>query len=408
VLNGLNVAFGAEYRVENYEIFAGEEGSYRNYGIIDTIIGGRVTKFDKLGRRAGAQGFPGFQPSNIVDEFRSNLGTYVDVELDVTDQWLVTAAGRYETYSDFGTTVNGKFATRFKVNDQLAFRGSASTGFRAPSLAQIYFNTTFTDVVSGNIIDKLIAKNNSPLTRRLGIPALKEETATNASIGFTASPFENFTATVDGYYVKIKDRIVLTGSFDQGDPDIGAELVALNIGAAQFFTNALDTRTLGLDVILTYAKSFDEHNFRFSYAGNFNNMKLDSVKTSPKLAGKKDIYFGRREQHFLRASAPPAKNSFAVDYNYDRFSANLRFTHFGRIALIDFIDTEDVYEAKVTTDLSVAYDLTNNLTLVLGAANLLDAYPTLQDTETETGGNFDAVQMGFSGRLMFAKLNVRM
>lgn len=408
VLHGLNVAFGAEYRIENYTIFAGEEGSYRNYGLIDTVINGRVVKVDTLGRPGGSQGFPGFQPADVTDEFRSNFGAYADVELDVSDRWLIAVAGRYETYSDFGQTVNGKLATRIKVSDELALRASASTGFRAPSLAQIFFNSTFTDVVSGVPIDKIIARNNSPITRRLGIPPLKEETATNASIGFTATPFEGFTATVDGYYVKIKDRIVLTGAFDQSDPDIGAELVALNVGAAQFFTNALDTKTLGLDVILTYARSFDEHQLRFSYAGNFNRMTLGDIKTSPKLAGKKDIYFGRREQRFLLESAPPAKNAISVDYTLRRFNANVRFTHFGRVTLIDWLDTEDVYLAKVTTDVSLSYDLTDHVTLVAGAANLFDVYPTLQDTETESGGNFDAVQMGFSGRLVFARLNFRL
>lgn len=408
VLRGLNVAFGAEYRVENYTIFAGEEASYRNYGIIDTVVNGRVTKVDTLGRAGGSQGFPGFQPANITDEFRSNLGTYLDLELDVTDQFLLAAAARFETYSDFGRTLNGKLATRIKVNDQLSLRGSVSTGFRAPSLAQIFFNSTFTDVISGVPIDKIIAKNNSPITRTLGIPPLKEETATNASVGFTATPVEGLTATVDGYYVKIKDRIVLTGAFDQSDPDIGAELAALNVGAAQFFTNALDTKTLGLDIILTYAKTFDEHQVRFAYAGNFNKMTLGDIKTSPKLAGKKDIYFGRREQHFLLASAPPAKNSVTVEYTHNRLGAGLRLTHFGRVTLIDFLDTEDVYLAKVTTDVNISYDLTQQLTLVLGAANVFDVYPTLQDTETESGGNFDAVQMGFSGRLLFARLNVRL
>jgi iron complex outermembrane receptor protein len=409
VLQGLNVALGMEYRIENYQIFAGEDASWKNYGVIDTVINNKVTAFDALGRPGGAQGFPGFRPENALDEFRSNLGAYADVELDVTDQWLIAAAARYETYSDFGNTLNGKIATRFRVNDALALRASASTGFRAPSLAQIYFNSTFTDVAGGKIIDKLIAKNNSPITRRLGIPALKQETATNAAVGFTLTPLKGLTATVDGYYVKINDRIVLTGAFDQSDPDIGADLVALNVGAAQFFTNALDTKTLGVDAILTYAMNFDAHQLRLSYAGNFNRMTLGAVKTSPKLAGKQDTYFGDREQHFLIASAPPAKNSLTVDYGYEQFHANLRFTHFGRVSLIDWLGTEDVYTAKVTTDFSLAYDLTNNLTLVAGAANVFDVYPTQQeDTETETGGLWDAVQMGFSGRFYFARLNVRM
>lgn len=404
-MSGVNVALGVEYRIEKYEIFAGEEGSYRNYGVIDTVINGRVVKYDVLGRAGGSQGFPGFSPTDVVDESRTNLGSYVDIEADITRQWMVTGAARFEHYSDFGNTINTKLASRFKASDLFALRGSVSSGFRAPSLAQIYFNSTFTDFVSGVPVDKLIAKNNSPITRTLGIPSLKEETARNGSLGFTATPFEGFTATVDGYYVEIKDRIVLTGAFDQSDPDIGADLVALNVGAAQFFTNAIDTRTRGIDVVLSYVRDFDGNRFRFSYAGNFNEMNLGEITTSAKLKGKEDIYFGRREQYFLLASAPPRKMTLTVDYDRERFHATARATNFGTVTLIDWLDTEDNYQAATTADVSLGYDVTNSISLILGAANVFDTYPTEQDTETETGGNWDAVQMGFSGRFMFARLS---
>lgn len=402
-LNGFNLAFGTEYRIENYEIFAGEEASWKNYGVIDSVINGKVRQVDVLGRAGGSQGFPGFRPENELDESRTNIGAYVDAELDITNKWMIGAAARFENYSDFGKTFNAKFNTLIKINNDLALRGSVSTGFRAPSLAQIYFNSTFTDFVSGVAIDKIIAKNNSSITRALGIPALKEETAVNASLGFTATPFENFTATVDGYYADVKDRIVLTGAFEDTDADIGAELQALNVGAAQFFTNALDTKTTGLDVILSYDNSFNEHLLKITFAGNFNNMELGDIKTSPKLKGKEETYFGKREQYFLLASAPKTKMTLSVDHVINKFRTSLRFVYFGEIRLIDWLDTEDVYEAKMTTDLSFAYNFTDNLTIILGGANIFDVYPSEQDTETETGGLWDAVQMGFSGRFIYSK-----
>lgn len=404
ILKGMNIAFGVEYRIDNYSIFDGEEGSWKNYGVIDTVIDGKVVQYDALGRPGGSQGFPGFRPENELNEYRTNIGGYADIELDLNDFWMIEGAGRYEYYSDFGSTINGKFSTRFKVTDNFAIRGSIGSGFRAPSLAQIYFNSTFTDFVSGVPVDKLIAKNNSPITRALGIPSLKEETALTGSLGFTAQLFEGFTATVDGYYVKINDRVVLTGAFEDTDPDIGAELQALQVGAAQFFTNAIDTKTLGLDVILTYNHSFNGHNIRLSYAGNFNDMELGDIYTSSKLAGKEDIYFGKREQNFLLASAPKSKMNLSLDYGIDRFHSSVQVTYFGKIVLIDWTDEEDVYEAKVTTDLSLGYDITQNLSILIGGANIFDVYPTTQDTETETGGLWDAVQMGFSGRFYFAKL----
>ena len=403
---GTNVAFGFEYRIENYEIFAGEEGSWRNYGIIDTVINGVVTPVDKLGRPGGSQGFPGFQPSNELDEYRTNLAAYVDVEADFTDKFMMAAAVRFEDYSDFGSTINGKLATRLEVAKGFAIRGSVSSGFRAPSLAQIYFNSTFTDFVGGVPIDKIIAKNNSPITRALGIPRLKEESAVNGSIGFTAN-VGDFTATVDGYYVDIDDRIVLTGAFEDTDPDIGADLQALNVGAAQFFTNAIDTKTKGVDVILNWSKIIGESRVRATLAGNFNDMELGDIKTSAKLKGKEDIYFGSREQKFLLASAPDSKVSLTLDYKINKLNTNLRFTRFGEVVLEDWLGTDDVYEAKIVTDLTLGYELSPNLSLRLGAANLFNVYPTQQDTETETGGLWDAVQMGFSGAFYFTKLGFR-
>jgi len=406
LLQGANIAFGIEHRVDNYEIFAGEEGSWRNYGIVDTIINGRPVQVDLLGRPAGSQGFPGFQPANELNEYRTNLGAYADAEFDLTDRFMVAAAVRFENYSDFGATLNGKLAARLAVTDAVALRASVSSGFRAPSLAQIYYNSTFTDFVSGVPTEKIIARNNSPITRALGIPALQEEKALNASLGLTAR-FGDFTATIDGYYVDIQDRIVLTGAFEDTDPDIGQELQRLNVAAAQFFTNALDTRTSGLDVVLSWAKAFNDNRLRLSFAGNFNRMELGDINTSAKLQGKEDIYFGSREQLFLLASAPESKLNLTMDYRRGKFNANLRFVRFGEVTLEDFLGTLDVYEARITTDLTLGLDLSSRMSLNVGAANLFNVYPTQQDTETETGGLWDAVQMGFGGSFYFAKLNFR-
>jgi iron complex outermembrane receptor protein len=374
--------------------------------LIDSIVNGRVLQFDVLGRAAGSQGFPGFQPSNELNESRSNIGAYVDAEFDFTDRFMIGAAVRYENYSDFGNTLNAKLSTRLELTDNVAIRGSLSTGFRAPSLAQIYYNTTFTDFVSGVAIDKLIAKNNSPITRTLGIPELKQETAFNVSAGFTAN-FSNFTATVDGYYVDIKDRIVLTGAFEDTDPDIGADLQLLGVSAAQFFTNALSTTTTGLDVILTYSALLGNNRLRLALVGNFNDIELGEINVAEKLKGKEDIYFSRREQLFLLASAPPSKIALTTDYRIGKFNANLRLTRFGEIVTEDFLGTEDVYKPRIVTDLTLGLQLNKNLMLNFGAANLFNVYPTQQDTETETGGLWDAVQMGFAGSFYFAKLGFR-
>ncbi|UII32687.1 TonB-dependent receptor [Fulvivirga ulvae] len=404
MLAGSNIAFGAEYRVENYQIFAGEEASWKNYGIIDTVINNMVVPWDALQRPGGSQGFPGFRPDNEVDEFRTNIAGYIDFEVDFTSRFMLATAVRGERYSDFGTTINGKLASRFALSDRFAIRGSVSTGFRAPSLAQIYFNSVFTDFVSGVAVDKIIAQNNSPITRALGIPPLKQERALNFSAGFTAEPVSRLTLTVDGYFVDIQDRIVLTGAFEDTDPEIGSELQALNVGAAQFFTNAVDTRTTGVDIIVQYSTRMGRGDLKATMAANFNDMSIEDIKTNQKLAGKEDIYFGEREQYFLLASAPDSKINLTLDYTIDKFNINLRLVRFDEVILIDWLGTKDVYEAKISTDLALGYKFTDNIRLIVGGSNILDELPTRQDTETETGGLWDPVQMGFNGAFYFAKL----
>lgn len=423
IMSGLNIALGAEFRTERYNIFAGEEGSWRNYGVIDSVINGLVTQVDVAGLAAGSQGFPGFQPSNELDVYRSNIGAYIDAELDLSERFMVAAAIRGENYSDFGKTLNYKLASRYEVTENVALRGSFSTGFRAPSLAQVYFNTTFTDFVGGTPVDKIIAPNNSPLTRALGIDPLKEEEATNMSFGFTAK-HGAFSTTVDFYSVDIKDRVVLTGAFEDTDDAIGAELQALNVGAAQFFANAIDTRTKGVDVVISYAEMFGNHRLGVSLAANFNGMELGDVHTSEKLAGKEDIYFGDREKTFLLASAPNSKMNLTLDYKYEKFKAMLRFVTFDKLELLnwdfyfedvlaegdegyeDYIDlVTDNYDRKITTDLNLSYDINNKLTINVGGTNIFNVYPTAQHpVATETGGIWDSVQMGFAGAFYYSKL----
>jgi iron complex outermembrane receptor protein len=422
IAHGLNVAFGAEHRIETYQIMAGEEASYKTYGqqifSIDTTFtdGGQVASIDTTLRPGGAQGFPGFQPGNEVKESRSNFGAYADLELDVTKDLTVDAAGRFEQYSDFGNTLNGKLAARYKIFDYLSVRGSVSSGFRAPSLAQLYFNTTFTDIVAGQAIDKIISKNNSPITRELGIPPLKQEVSTNAGLGFTAK-VKSFTLTVDYYNVTVKDRIVLTGAFYDYDDLIGQELKNLNIGAAQFFTNAVNTTSNGVDAILAYSTSLSKRQtLRLSLAANFNDMKIDKIYTNDKLQGKENTYFGLREQYFLLASAPKSKINFGADYTIGNFLASLKLTRFGEVQLMNWSDNGDdkvdpgevdTYKPKFTTDVSAGYNL-RNFTFTLGGVNILNTYPEKQDPGfTESGGIWDAVQMGFSGAFYYAKVGFK-
>lgn len=415
VLQGMNLAFGAEFRAENFEIFEGEEGSYATYDTAGRPITNAATQtapIDPISgelRPGGSQGFPGYSPANKVNKGRSNVSLYTDAEFDVTENLLVSTAVRFENYSDFGGTLNGKLATRLKATDNINFRGSLSTGFRAPSLAQVYYNLRFTNFNAGGATEVILSPNNSPVTQAFGINKLNEEKAVNGSLGVTAS-FGAFTATVDGYLINVKDRIVLTGYFD-------ASALNLGVSAAQFFTNGVDTKTAGLDVVLAWKKKFGDSNFTATLVGNINHMTIGDVKNGTL---DKETFFGEREKAFLLASAPA--NKFGLNLNYDKkwFNAGLAFTRFSKVELLDYQMYEDVadygsfanqikaatdtYNAKIVTDLTLGFKLNKSSKLSIGANNLFNIYPDQQDDWVEAGGYWDAVQMGFSGAYYYARL----
>lgn len=411
---GLNVAFGAEYRTENFMIFAGEEGSYATYDTNGLPITGpnQQAPIDpETGeeRPGGSQGFPGYSPANEVDRNRSNLGFYVDAEYDITDAFLVGAALRFEDYSDFGNTFNYKVAARYKITDNVGLRASVSTGFRAPSLAQLYYNLRFTNFVGGNAQEVLLAPNNSPITRGFGIDALNEEKALNASAGVTLN-WGGFSATIDGYYIDVTDRIVLTEYFD-------ATSLGLNVVAAQFFANGLDTETMGLDIVLNYRKYFGDNRLSVGVTGNINSLDITDIKNGDL---REDVFFGPREEYFLRAAAPDYKFGLTASYAMPKFEVAVALTQFSEVTILDWQVYEDnadyggleqkleaaqdVYEAGMVLDLSVSYKITDKLQLTIGGNNILNAYPTVQDDWTDSGGYWDSVQMGTSGAYFFGRV----
>lgn len=410
-LEGLNIAFGSEFRYEKFNINKGEEASYASYDINGNVVTAStpeslyVTNPDTGNvRPGGSQGFPGY--SENVGKSRNNFAAYIDSELDVTKNWMISGAVRFENYSDFGSTLNGKFATRYAITPQFALRGSISTGFRAPSLVQKYYSLKFTNFQGGNLVTIQLGSNDSDLAKTAGIPQLNEEKSVNGSAGITYNTGK-FTATVDGYYVKVKDRIVLTGYFTNTEiPDLPSD-----VEQAQFFANALDTSTKGIDVILNYSENIGAGKLNVTLAGNYNEMKISKINTPPSLAGLESIFLSEREKAFILASAPKTKFNLNLNYKINKLTTNLQLVRFDKIRLIGYggdTDYQD-YGAKVTTDLSFGYEFSNKFSWVLGGKNIFNRYPTLQyahvsDGNTESGGIFDPVQMGFSGRQVYTMI----
>ena len=424
IFNGINMAFGTEYRIENYKIYAGEEGSYAAYDIHGNVVSQNtpssdIVMLDGFPRPRGSQGFPGYAPENEVDKTRSNLALYIDTEFDFTNKFMFGIASRYEKYSDFGSTLNIKLSTRYKPNNSFYLRSSFSTGFRAPSLAQIYYNLKFTNFIGSEPSESLLELNDSPITRSFGIGELIEEKAINGSLGFTAK-IKNFKATVDAYYVNIKDRIILTGNFD-------ASNLNLNVNDIQFFTNGVNTSTTGLDVILTWKKNIEDNSFLVSLAGNINRMTIDEIKNKTL---DEETFFGIRDQNFLLASAPKSKFNLNFNYSNKKFNTNLTLTSFSKVTLIDWqiyqptINEDpnseyiseadklkkatDIYNPKLTTDINFGYALTSKVAFRLGANNLFNIYPTTQQNEwTDSGGNWDSVQMGTNGSFFYSNITYK-
>ena len=430
VANGLNIALGLEHRYENYVITAGEEASYANYGLaseyqvgnetvlIPDLKGPINTIFGPNGaaRPGGAQVFPGFSPENALDARRNSVGVYADLELDVTNKFLISGAIRHENYSDFGSTTNWKLASRYKLTDHLALRGAASTGFRAPSLAQLNYNSTSTLFVDGVPYEVGTFSNDSRVAQLLGIPKLKQETSQNLSIGFTGDLSRNLKLTVDYYNIAIKDRVVLTGQFRGGnateqDREIARLLALANANRATFFTNAIDTRTQGVDVVASFSERLGKGKFKADLAATFAQTKLDGpVKVSDQLKGKESIYFDETSRLFLEKAVPRQKVNLTLNYGINKFNFFVRNVYFGSVQeATNNADNQQTFGAKVVTDLSIGYKFAKGTDLTIGSNNLFDIYPDMNIAANQGSGQFlysrRSQQFGFNGRFIFARLN---
>lgn len=414
VASGLNLAFGAEFRIDNYRIRQGEEASWRNYALVTNPDG---TVDNPSGLAGGSQSFIGFSPVNEVNENRTNASIYADGELNVTENFTLSLAGRFEDYSDFGSTINGKVSARLALAPWLALRGAASTGFRAPSLHQQYFSYVSTDILpSGQLGQAGFFTNDSPVARALGIPELKEETSVNFSAGLTLNPAERLTFSLDAYQVDVDDRIVLTGSFGQDDfgspvQEIQDLLAPFGVSTARFFTNAVNTSTQGIDAVLTYNVPVGAGTFDLTVAANVNRTEVDDERNIPSpLVGQESIYFSPANETLLEKANPRQKINFGLGYKIGKVTALVRNTYFGEVTRNGFpFGGVQEHEGKVVTDLSFGYQFTDALSLTVGVNNIFDVFPDIQIYGNSYFGVFKyaPVQMGTTGAFYFARLNLR-
>ena len=398
ILGGLNAAFGFEYRKENYRIFAGEPGSY-----IDADGVG-------VGGVAGSQGFPGFRPDDATNRDRHSTAAYLDFEADVAPRTKLQAAVRHEHYSDFGSTTTGKLAGAFKATDDVLLRASASTGFRAPSLQQVYFSSMFTDFVSGVPVTVLLAPNGGSVTNTAGIPKLHEEKSKSYTLGLTWTPSKAVSVTADLYRIEIDNRIVLSGRFDANNyPKLAPTLQSLGADQAQFFVNSVDTRTQGLDLTASHRTTLGAGKLNTYLAMNFSKTEVTGVHAPAALAGHEDVLLSERERLFIEQGGPRRKATLDFDYTLGQLESDFRIIHYGPQTLGTFSGPpvpNQYYKSKTSADLAFTWSFSEKTKLTVGGTNIFNVHPTQQNPdETDNGFKYESVQFGLNGAAYFARLS---
>ncbi|HEY0941541.1 MAG TPA: TonB-dependent receptor [Steroidobacter sp.] len=399
----LNIAIGVEARRETFSIHAGEPDSYRNGGVL--LPDGSPTQ-------SGAQVLPGFRPANEVDEDRTAVGAYIDLEANVTEQLLASVALRGESYSDFGENLAGKLSLRYDFTESFALRASVQNGFKAPSLQQQYFSTTSTNFIGGIPYDIATFPVHDPAARALGAQPLDAEESLNYSLGAVAR-LGGLTLTIDAYRIDIDDRIVLSENLTSSDVvDYLTSLGFVGIGGGRFFINGVDTETEGVDIMLSYPWSTDAlGQFDFIVTANFNSTDVTRVPTTPQLSAlpTPPILFNRFNVLSYEEGTPKDKYTAAINWTLSGWGATLRATRYGEVLSPDPNPALDFTLSPTTlVDLEARLSITDRIKVALGADNITDEYPDPLPpannlTGTQSFSNYSP--FGRSGRFVYGRLS---
>lgn len=450
LLERTTLSFGAEYRRETFKVSPGEPDSYRSGG--STLCQNNpqwcTTPSANAGAAPGSQVFPGFQPtiggvSVTGTNARENVSLYAELDVDILPIWNVQLAGRYENYSDFGSDWNWKAASRFEILDWLAARGSISTGFRAPGVAQQFFAAAATNNVNGVLLDTVTLPVNNPVAQALGSSPLKPETAVNWSAGLTANPVSGLNLTVDYYEIRIDDRIVLSenmvasrnaaGAPTGSNPGFGIAQILNNAGfntisAARFFINGIDTKTRGLDAVLTFRHDLAGlGRLQWTVGYNWNKTEITGTEATPGALNQVPgiVLFGRQESLRITDGTPRDKINLGLDYDWEWLGVTLRGNRYGKVLAAGADEFSDVeIRPAFVADAEIRARPTGTLEgieFAIGANNIFDKYPTNmptgQGTDPATGAtrNYSANNyyfpfssyspFGFNGRFLYARVS---
>ena len=395
------LSFGAEYRREKWNQSPGNPNSYAG---------------------SGAQGFGGFTPANAVHEDRHSYAAYVGLEADFTDKFSAGIAARYEDYSDFGSETSGKLSARYAFTDKVALRATVASGFRAPALAQQYYQVVTSQYNAS--VDRFFESGTFPATsavaQALGAEALKAETSLSYSLGLVLQPVERLYVTIDAYQIDIDDRIVLSSNLLLGNNAAAQALLASlginGVTSARYFNNAIDTRTRGVDVVGTYSIPLTASTLNLTAGYNHNKTEITRIATNPPeltALGANLWRVGRDEQGRIEEGYPRDKFSFNAVWNLSAWDFALGTTRYGgfttRVSETGNPINDQKYGAIWTVDASASYRL-DGWTFTLGADNLLDEYPDRTIFPNSNSGQFPYSSQspsGFNGAYVYGRVGYK-
>ena len=425
-LNWATLAVGLEFRRDHYQVEAGEKYSYFDYNTLDNQA---QYNHDAI---AGIQGFPGISPDGAVDEQRYVRSFYLELEQQLTSDISLNSALRFDDYDGFGASTNLKLAAYWQSNSWLTYRAAFNTGFRAPSMQQLYFNNTSTQFLvndDGQLLGQKVAtfRNDSSLASSIGIPELTEESSENFSFGAVASFNNGLTVTFDYYHISITDRIVLSSSLCSGENTVlNQALMAENVDKAQVFLNGVDSKTQGIDLIATWQYPISQGVFDFTLAANFTDTKVSQLFT-PKGSALNNLpveqVFSQHDIAIIESWQPKNRINFTVNYQHEDWFFNVIFNRFGQYSVID--GEEQTYSAKLLTDVRAEYQINDSTHIYLGSNNLFDVYPDKNtignsrqghiideagNTVVESDGVFEysrrSAPFGYNGAYFYAGISI--
>ena len=369
----VSASFGFENKTEYFEAIEGDPLSY--YG-------------------AGSDSFAGIKPAEAGEWNRDNFAVYAGVDLDLSEALLVSLAGRNENFSDFGSNFSWKAAGRLKLGESGVFRASHSTGFRAPTLHQRHLTNSQYIIVASSpepLLQGTLANNNAAV-EELGVPNLFAETSKNTSFGLTYKHNSNFSASLDFYQINVNDRVLFSsqiGSDDDNTTTNPVEQILEDNGvvAVQFFINAGDTKTTGVDFVMNYRNiELGNGTLDASLAANFNKTTIASINTPDALAENGYDIFARIEKGLITNARPRSKVILGLDYNCKNWDLGLYNTAFGEVTITspNGASFDQTLASKIATDISASYNITRNLSLTGIINNLFDVYPDVTEASTGT------------------------